>query len=253
MPPGAEAAAGRPVAHVAALTRFPVKSMAGERLEAVRAGERGLEGDRRYAFVRADGPASFPWLTVRQVPDLLRHVPAFAAPEDPERSPLLVTTPDGRRLDVADEALADELAGAYGRPVSLVHAPEGTFDAFPVSLISRQTVEALGSLAERPLDPARFRPNLVLDLLEGAAFAEDDWPGRVLAFGSDGDGAHVRVDERDHRCAVINFEPGSAARHPEVLRTVARHRDACTGVYGAVIRPGRIRLGDPVRLLGPAA
>ena len=252
MAPGEEAAAGRLVARVAALTRFPVKSMAGERLEAVRAGGRGLEGDRRYAFVRADAPASFPWLTIRQVPDLLRHVPAFAAPEHPERSPVVVATPDGRRLDLRDGALAEELAAAYGRPVSLVHAPEGSFDAFPVSLISRQTVDALGTLAERPLDPARFRANVVLDLLGGDAFAEDDWPGRVLAFGPEGDGAHVRVDERDHRCAVINFEPGSASRHPEVLRTVARHRDACAGVYGAVTRPGRIRVGDPVRLLGRA-
>lgn len=42
------------VGHVEAIFRYPVKSMAGERLEHANLGWYGLDGDRRFAFRRVD-------------------------------------------------------------------------------------------------------------------------------------------------------------------------------------------------------
>ena len=63
------------IGHVEAIFRYPVKSMAGERLEVANLGWHGLEGDRRLAFRRIDDRGGFPWLTAGKLPDLLLFVP----------------------------------------------------------------------------------------------------------------------------------------------------------------------------------
>ena len=44
------------VGHVAALHRYPVKSMRGEALQTSRVWWHGFEGDRRYTFLRSRAP-----------------------------------------------------------------------------------------------------------------------------------------------------------------------------------------------------
>lgn len=38
------------------------------------------------------------------------------------------------------------------------------------------------------------------------------------------------------------------ARNPEILRAIARERDARLGVYGSTVEPGRVAVGDPVEI-----
>lgn len=236
-----------PLATVQALYRYPVKSMAGEALLEAQVGWHGIAGDRRYAFVRDEDRSGFPWLTIRQVPAMTRYVPRSA--EDPESAPPLVQTPDGREMAVTDPRLARELAAAHGHAVSLLRSYRGLFDAFSVSIISLQTVAGVGALAGRELDPRRFRPSVVIDAPGGDPFPEDAWVGRTVAVGDGDDALHVRIDVRDPRCMVINFDHETADRDPSVLRAVARNRDACAAVYGSVARPGVVRVGAPLRLL----
>ena len=58
----------------------------------------------------------------------------------------------------------------------------------------------------------------------------------------------LRADRRDPRCVVVNVDPETTQRDPAVLRAIARQRDACLGVYGATVQPGRITVGDAVVL-----
>ena len=60
---------GREVGRVAALWRYPVKSMGGEVLSETEVSWHGFAGDRRWAFIREGVVRSgFPWLTIRERP-----------------------------------------------------------------------------------------------------------------------------------------------------------------------------------------
>ena len=63
------------IGQVEAVFRYPVKSMAGERIESVNLGWYGLDGDRRLAFRRMDDRSGMPWLTASKLPDLLLFAP----------------------------------------------------------------------------------------------------------------------------------------------------------------------------------
>ncbi len=240
---------GATVGVVRALYRYPVKSMRGEALDEARLSAHGFAGDRRYAFVRTGNTSSFPWFTARQVPALLRYAPYFAAPDDPERSPIRVRTPDAGDLPLESDELRGELADAFGAAIHLTHAGRGTFDCAPVSIISLATVRGLGERVGADLDPRRFRPNVLVETPDGRPFAEDGWLGGLLLFGERDDSALVRADERDPRCMMINLDPDRAEQQPAVLREVARTNETCAGIYGAVERPGTITVGDVVRLI----
>jgi hypothetical protein len=157
------------VGRVAALWRYPVKSMAAEELDRVQVSWHGLAGDRRWAFIR-DGQAcsGFPWLTMREHPELARYRPRFAEPARPDASSVLVRTPGGGELEVADPALAGEL----GPGVRVIKQDRGVFDTFPLSLLTTQTLDDVGRLAGACVTAVRFRPNLVVDA-RGRDFPED--------------------------------------------------------------------------------
>jgi len=228
------------VGRVAGLWRYPVKSMGAEALDGVEVSWHGLAGDRRWAFIR-DGQvrSGFPWLTIRERPELAHYRPRFAEPDRPNASPTLVRTPCGGELDVADPALAAEL----GAGVRVIKQDRGVFDTMPLSLLTTQTLAGLGRLVGTDLAAARFRPNLLVEA-SGRDFPEDAWVGRVLRIG----GLRMRVDQRDKRCVMVTIDPVTLHRNRAILRAIARERDARLGVYGSTVEPGRVAVGDPVEL-----
>jgi len=223
---------------VSGLWRYPVKSMAGEGLARTDLSWAGLAGDRRWAFVRPDSQGSgFPWHTIREFPEMSSYVAMLSEPGRPDRSRVLVRTPDGR-YDVTDPRLADEL----GPGLRVMRLDRGAFDAMPVSVISDSTVSALCTLAHVPGDELRFRPNVVVTLDSGAPFEEDDWVGSAVRIGA----AVVRIDRRDSRCIIVNVDPASGLPDSHLLKVIGTTRQARAGVYGTTVRPGLIRVGDPV-------
>lgn len=237
---------GSPVGRVVGLWRYPVKSMAAEALAEVDLSWHGFAGDRRWAFIR-DGvtQSGFPWLTLRERGDMSHYRPSFVEPARPDKSPTVVRTPSGAVFDVADPALAAEL---YPNGARVIRQDRGIFDAFPLSLITCQTIARLGDQVGARLDVERFRPNILVEAADEAPFLEDDWVGCVLRIG----GARMRVDKRDSRCAVITIDPVTTERNPAILGAVARDRQNCLGVYGSTVEPGRIAVDDPVLIESPA-
>ena len=231
---------GRVVGHVAGLWRYPVKSMAAEALREVEVGWHGLAGDRRWAFVRNGMVQSgFPWFTLRQRADLNHYRPSFVDPARPDNSRTNVRTPSGAVLDVANPALAEELCPGG---VRVIRQDRGNFDTFPLSVITTRSIGRLGEMVGAGLDVRRFRPNILVETDDAAPFAEDLWVGAGLRIGD----FRMRIDKRDSRCVVITLDPETTERNPAVLRTVARERQGCLGVYGTTVEPGRIALHDPV-------
>jgi uncharacterized protein len=230
---------GRLVGRVVGVWRYPVKSMGAEELAEAEVSWHGLAGDRRWAFIRGGVVESgFPWLTLRERGDLNHYRPSFVEPARPDQSPTVVRTPSGTTFEVTDPALAEEL----GPGVRVIKHDRGIFDTFPLSLITTQTLARLGELVGAPLAVQRFRPNILVDAINDAPFAEDAWVGSVLRSG----GLRMRVDKRDGRCAVITVDPTTTERNPAILRAVVQERQGCLGVYGSTVEPGRIALGDPV-------
>lgn len=230
----------RLVGVVAALNRYPVKSMAGESLDAADIRWAGLQGDREYGFVFTDRPRRFPWLSGRDVAGLVRYRPVCRGRYGTTGLPVDVVTPRGHRLDITDPELAGELAAAAGVGLQLVQLSRGAYDSMPVSLATRVTFDAIDAAHGAPVDPRRFRINLVIDSAE----RDTAWRHRVLEFGSEG--PRLAVCRSIERCALITVDPDTAERDPSVMRTVARGFDNEVGEYASVLKPGPIRIGDEV-------
>jgi uncharacterized protein YcbX len=235
------------VGSVEAIFRYPVKSMGGERQEVANLGWHGLEGDRRLAFRRMDDRSEFPWLSASKLPDLVRFVPRRRDGGQGE-IPTHVRTPDGEEMTVFGEELAAEVGRRYGAPVQMMQLKHGIFDEASISVIAVETVCEISRLAEQSPDVRRFRPNVVVRLLQPAPFQEDQWVGGVLSFGEEDDAPAVTVTMRDERCSMVNIDPDSASLSAEVLKAVVRANQNMAGVYSTVTRIGRLAIGQRIFL-----
>src|SRR5579859_7824613 len=238
------------IGHVETIFRYPVKSMAGERLAEAILGWYGLDGDRRLAFRRIDDRSGMPWLTASKLPDLLLFAPhrrKDGAPGD-LHLPTHVRTPDGKEMPVFGEDLAGEVGRRYGAAVQMMQLRHGIFDEASISVIALDTVREIGRLAGRSLDVRRFRPNVVVRLLRPVPFQEDEWLGGVLSFGDRDDAPAITVTMRDIRCSMVNFDPDSASPAPEVMKAIVRANQNNAGIYGAVTRIGRLAVGQTIFL-----
>jgi uncharacterized protein YcbX len=199
-----------------------------------------------------------------------------AATADGDGTTLSLRFPDGAET-AAEVELGDAVATAfYGRPVAgrLVGGPFAeALSSFAgrtlrlvrvgpgegcdrgadgcVSIVSRAGLDALAREAgvER-VDGRRFRMLFELDGV--SAHEEDEWVGRQVALGQ----AIVRVHAHVGRCVVTAQDPDTGVKNLDTLRTIRRYRSHVesdeplpVGVWGAVERPGRVRVGDPVGLL----
>jgi MOSC domain-containing protein len=230
---------------IEALFRYPVKSMRGEALADAALGWHGLDGDRRLALRRLGDRGGFPWLTAGKLPALVRFTPEGG---DADALPTHVRTPEGDALPLFGEALAAEIERRHGAPVEMMRLAHGIFDEGTVSVIAAGTVGEICRLAGTRADVRRFRPNILVRTTHAVPFEEDRWVGGVLVFGDADDAPTVAVTLRDERCAMLNFDPDSDHRAPEMMKAVVRVNQNTAGVYGAVTRTGRLAVGQTVAL-----
>jgi uncharacterized protein YcbX len=226
---------------VAELWRWPVKSLAGEPLQAGRLDERGLEGDRAYALLDHH-KRSWRRLTARQAPALLRWSAAYAG----HPAGAALTAPDGTRWRWGQAGLAERLSEDLRRPVRLAQAGDHHDVAGTVLVTVEATRRAVEEALGARLDVRRFRPNLHLEL-DSPAHAEREWVGEALRFGG---GVVLRLDHPCDRCAIPTRDPDSPGeRWPELLRHLERDHDLCFGVRARVEEPGTLTRGEVARLV----
>ena len=244
-----------PLGTVVELHRYPVKSMRGERVQHAELDAAGLDGDRAWALLdplRNWASAKTNrgrWKLVDGMLDL-RASTVRDDGEDGER--VLVALPDGRTA-VAGAPGTDELLSEHlGRPLRFDRGDRGYrwgrhHDAAPLHLVSTATLAGLADDDGSPLDPLRLRPNVVLETPpETTAFAEETWTGRLLALGE----SRLRVVEPTERCVMTTRAQGDEVpAGPTVLRRIGRENAAKAGVYLAVVRPGRVTVGDALHVV----
>ena len=227
------------------LWRFPVKSLIGERLEEATLADQGIVGDRQYALY--DEETGF-GLTGRRVPELL-----FASSKLREDGGVDITLPDGslardnaalsdwlgRRvvLRSADEQIArryENVDDFEREGASEWHPFSGATGAFHDGEEARLSLVSTATIGD--WDRRRFRANVVLD-----GEGEDALVGTKVSLGD----AELDVQMRLSRCVMTTrAQAGGIERDLDVLRTIARERDACLAIGALVARGGVVRVGD---------
>ena len=231
------------------LARYPVKSMAGTATESAQLGWHGLAGDRRFAFRRLEDDSGFPWLTASRLPGLLLYHPFGLDESSGEPLPTHVRTPAGAEVALRGAELRSEIEERCGVGVELMRLKHGIFDEGTVSVIGQGTIAGIGRAAGMELDRRRFRANIVLEMHDPEPFLEDRWVGGTLVFGEREPMPAVSVTMRDVRCMMVNLDPDTATQDGRVLKTVVRLNANHAGVYGTVVRPGTIHVGQAVSLV----
>lgn len=160
----------------------------------------------------------------------------------------------GRRVRgrIVGGPFGEALSDYVGKQLRLVRPerPGEAYDIEPVTLLSDASVEELRRRAgrEEPLDGRRFR--MLVHLAGCEPHEEDTWEGRLLRLGE----AVVRVGGPVPRCATTTRDPDTGVRDFDTLREVKVYRGLRErkkidfGVYGEVVEPGRVRVGDPAEL-----
>lgn len=233
---------------VKAVYRYPVKSVGGETLTSATLRWPGIDGDRQYAFYRAGNASRFPWLTGREVSDLVTYSARYVQPENPRQSGVRVKTPDGE-YEVGDAALREKLSRAAGEDIRLLQVGRGTFDFMPVSVISTATMGFLDAHFGTTVDIRRFRQNVLIETPDGQAYRETNWVGGTLIFGDGPKPARLRVNVPIDRCVMITIDPQTGARDPVLLRGVVEQFNNEIGVRCATEATGAISVGDTVRIV----
>lgn len=236
-----------PIGRVLSLHRYPVKSFAGESVDALRIERRGAGGDRAHALIWAGRDRR---LTARQAPRMLAWQARYdVAGEqlDPGEPPLpLLTSPTGAAYEWRDPELPGVLERDLGRPVELRRDLAGQQD-LPESLLV--TVAASLDAVTHALDLTRgdvrrFRPNVHIEL-DAEAFAEERWAGLRLRVGE----TALELLHPCERCAIPTRDPDTQAKDSRVLTWLLRERRKLFGINARAPARGTIRAGDAVDLL----
>ena len=210
--------------HIAEIWRYPVKTMAGERLPRARIGPLGIEGDRVVHVEDANGRV----ITSRTHPRFLGHKGSLG----PDGEPLV----DGRPWR-SPEVTVDvtEIVGPGARLVR----NEGVerFDVLPL------LVATDGAIAEFGHDLRRLRPNIVIGDVDG--MSERDWPGATLRIGN----VLIGIQDLRLRCVMTSYDPDTLEQDREITREIYRRFEGKLALNCFVSAGGEIAVGDEVELV----
>jgi uncharacterized protein len=205
---------------LAAIRRYPVKSLRGETLDCVRVAESGIPGDRAEAFFVRAG-----------------HARVGNTYRGKEHDRLHLT---------ADVEAAATLASQAGVEIER-RAGEHFFDDAPVSLLVDRWLEGLSEHLGYVVEWERFRPNFFVRASAAFSVPEEALVGADLRLGT----VRLRVRTPIERCVTTTYDPKGGASDPRILRFVAQERNAWMGIYCDVLEPGVARIGDALTKEAP--
>ena len=208
---------------VAELRRYPVKTLAGERLDTVELTSDGIFGDR---LVHVRGPEGV--RTSRRHHRLLGLHATLGDDGTPMVDGLPWTSP-GVLARVREAAGDDAFLAAYDGP--------DRFDVLPLLVATDGAIAAFGR------DVRRLRPNIVIAGVE--AMGETSWPGHELRIGE----VIIGIDSRRGRCPMTTVDPDTLAVDRDVLKDIMRRFDGKLALNAEVLRGGTIRVGDVATLV----
>jgi MOSC domain-containing protein len=256
---------------VSRISIAPVKALGLVHPDSVMLEGHGVRENRRFHIVDADG---------RRFNQLRNGALVRIRPEyDADSERLTLRFPDGSVADgeisvgaaVTTDFYDRPVVGNYvegpwsgalsawaGVPLRLVQSPPGLAvdrGRGHVSLISAASLAELGRNADQPepVDGRRFR--MLFEVDGCAPHEEDGWVKRHLRIGE----AVVRLRGDVGRCAITTQNPETGDPDFDTLRTISNYRGFTEneagqrhipfGVYGEVVEPGRVTIGDAVEVV----
>lgn len=270
--------AAKRIGVLAAIHRYPVKSMMGEELNATHVGSKGLQGDRVFALADPETGKIASAKNPSKWPALFSFRAAFTAPlaDSNPLPPARITLPDGSTVLTGDGNIDGRLSAALGKPVRfLAGAPQAAtleeywpdvdglarrdvvtdeampaetfFDCSTIHLITTATLNSLRVFyPEGRFETRRFRPNLVIETATDVkGFPENEWTGKVLAIGNT---VKLKITGDCGRCVMTTLSQGDLPRDTGILKAAAKHNQARVGAYAAVLQNGAIRTGDTIQI-----
>jgi uncharacterized protein len=209
---------------VTEIWRYPVKTMAGEKLQRVRIGPLGIEGDRVVHVEDAQERL----ITSRTHPRFLGHKGTLG----PDGEPLV----DGRPWKSPE--VAAEVVDIVGPGAKLVRY-DGLerFDVLPLLVATDGAIAAFGH------DLRRLRPNIVIGGVEG--LTEREWPGGCLRIGK----VLIGVQNLRLRCIMTAYDPDTLVMDEEITRDIYRRFKGKLALDSFVIEGGEITVRDEVQLV----
>jgi uncharacterized protein YcbX len=209
---------------VAEIWRYPVKTMAGEKLQRVRLGPLGIEGDRVVHVEDARGRV----ITSRSHPRFLGHHSALGLDGEP-----LVDGHPWNSPEVATKVL--DIVGPRAKLVRYDGIER--FDVLPLLVATDGAIAAFGQ------DHRRLRPNIVIGGVDG--LAEREWPGGCLSTGK----VLIGVQDLRLRCIMTAYDPDTQVLNKEITRDIYRRFAGKLALNCFVIEGGELAVGDEVQLV----
>jgi len=210
---------------VAELWRYPVKSLAGERLQRAVIGRHGIAGDRVVHVEDGRGRV----VTSRTHPMLL----GLHATLGDDGEPLV----EGDRWTSEEAVMAVRRAAAEEQAALAAHGARAGFDVLPLLVATDGAIAALG------VDHRRLRPNIVIAGVEG--LAERAWPGRRLRIGE----AIISVAKLRGRCVMTTYDPDTQEQDLSVLKRIVTDFGGRMALDCDVVEGGVVSVGDAVEVV----
>ena len=273
---------------VAALWRYPVKSMMGEELNSAEITVNGVLGDRSFALVDVKTGNVISAKNPKKWPDFFAFRSAFSQPlTNGQLHPVWITLPDGTVLRSDQAGIDEKLSAALNHPVVLQNqspqnakleqywpehegqaneissetvagdAAKGSFfDYAVIHLMTTSTLETLREYyPEGRFEVRRFRPNIVGDTNGMTGFVENDWVGKVIKIGN---GLRLKITDPCPRCVMPTLAQGDLPHDNGIFKNgIARNKPMVpfagkelpsAGVYARVLNPGWIKRGDKIMI-----
>jgi hypothetical protein len=208
---------------VAAIWRYPVKSMAGERLDSVSIDVNGFMGDRVVQVYDRRGRL----VTARRFPRLLRLKATLGSDGEPRVDSFPWDSPE-----------AAERVSAAVEPGARLRRFDGParFDVLPLLVCTDGALRTFGR------DVRRLRPNLLVDGVEESA--ERAWSGATLRLPD----AEIRLADLRARCVMTTYDPDTVEQDNGILRDIVRRFEGRLCLNALVTRKGSVRESDPIEI-----
>jgi uncharacterized protein len=256
---------------VAWISHCPVKGLAVRQLDHCELTEAGVAGDREFFLIDENDRL----VNAKGLGVLQQIVPRY----DRDAGVLTLAFPDGTTVSrlisfngslsarfwketvdvrIVDGPWSEALSDYAGRNLRLVRASAPAPDRLrrgAATLLGTGSLRALArTLGAAAVDARRFRMNFGIDGL--GEHQEDEWLGRRVRLGE----AVVVPQGQVGRCAVTTQNPDTGVPDLDTLKALAAYRPGIGateplpfGVHAAVTQPGRVRVGDPVKLAQAAS